>query len=96
MNYYSLEDAKEIMNTFTSWIGKKAHVGDGTTEVLKAIEIKESSRVVKALAPQKKYMINFRFEGRKKFAAAEFLRVNGLERLILALPSNKDNRTHAA
>jgi hypothetical protein len=89
MSYYSLEDAMDLMNTFASWIGKKAHVGNGTTETLKAIEIKESSRIVKALAPEKKYLINFRFENKKVFGAKEFLEVNGLSALKYKILSDK-------
>jgi hypothetical protein len=86
MNYYSAEDARELMNTFTSWIGKEASLGNGTKEVLKAIEIKES-KVYKGVNAQQKYAINFKFQNKIKLSANEFLSANGLERVRLSLPS---------
>jgi hypothetical protein len=95
MSYYSLDDAMDLLNTFASWIGKKAHVGDGSTEMLKAIEIKESSRIVKAIAPEKKYAINFRFENKKVFTAKEFLEMNGLTALKYKVLKNRQEQWSA-
>jgi hypothetical protein len=81
--YYCLEDAREILTTFTSWIGKRASVGDGTTDILKSIEVKESTRIARTLAPEKRFSVNFKFENKKRFTAQEFLKANGLEHTII-------------
>jgi hypothetical protein len=90
MNYYSAEDVKELMNTFTSWIGKAASLGNGTTDVLKSIEIKESG-VSKGINPHRKYAVHFKFLNKKKFTANEFLSANGLDRIRYNLPSQRTN-----
>jgi hypothetical protein len=90
MNYYSAEDAQELMKTFTSWIGKEASLGNGTKDILKVIEIKES-KVSKGINPHQKYAINFKFQNKVKLSANEFLGANGLDRIRFNLPSYRSS-----
>jgi hypothetical protein len=90
MNYYSAEDVKELVNTFTSWIGKEASLGNGTKGVLKSIEVKES-KVSKGINPNQKYAVHFKFLNKQKFSANEFLSANGLDTVRFNLPSYRSN-----
>jgi hypothetical protein len=75
--YFRIEEAEELKKMYSSWIGKRAHIGKGRTDTLKAIVIKPKSDSL----PQKNkelYMIEFEFQNRVKFSARQFLSHNSL------------------
>jgi hypothetical protein len=76
--YYSLREAEEIKQTFSSWIGKKAYTVCGKQEVLKNIIIKPVHLAANRLKVN--FSIDFEFENRNVCASTEFLSVNGLMR----------------
>lgn len=75
--YYKLNEAEEIKQTYSSWVGKKAHAGKGILATLTDIIIKEKRSRDKIQA-EKNYRVIFEFENKKKFAAHEFLKINSL------------------
>jgi hypothetical protein len=74
--YFELHEAEKLRETYSSWIGKEAHVGKGTTEKLREIQIKPRRTNVKT--PSKFYHVQFVFEN-KTFSAQEFLFHNSLQ-----------------
>jgi hypothetical protein len=74
--YLKIEEAEKLKQTYASWIGKSAHVGNGVTGTLKAITIKEKSTT--GLNKEKLYHLEFEFENERKFGAVEFLFHNNL------------------
>jgi hypothetical protein len=80
--YYKLKDAQELIKIYSSWVGKKAHAGNGLLETLKGIVIKEKRRISANPANEKNYLVIFEFENKKKFPADEFLKINSLNARI--------------
>jgi hypothetical protein len=76
--YYKFEEAEEIRKQFISWIGKKAHIGKGFTETLKAITIKPKRELNPLRRSEKFYRIIFEFENKQKLSGHEFLFYNSL------------------
>jgi hypothetical protein len=76
--YYHLEQAEEIRQTYSSWVGKNAHVGMGVTCTLLSINIKPKK--VRSGKPPQLYKVEFKFDNNIKFSAHEFLFYNGLSR----------------
>jgi hypothetical protein len=81
--YYRLDQAEEIIQTYSSWIGKPAHIGRGLKETLKAIKVQEKRAPRNLKGSQKLYRVEFEFTNEKKFSAHEFLFHNGLVPLEL-------------
>jgi hypothetical protein len=71
---FKLEDAETIKQTYSSWIGKPAHVGNGESDILKKITIVPKNVVSLA---RKNYFVKFEFS-HAKLHAIEFLKNNGL------------------
>jgi hypothetical protein len=74
--YFKLHEAEKLRDTYTSWIGKEAHVGKGMKEMLLKIRIKPRRSNVKK--PEKLYHVEFVFDN-KTFSAQEFLFHNSLQ-----------------
>jgi hypothetical protein len=75
--YFELHEAEKLRNTYTSWIGKEAHVGKGITEKLREIQIRPRNGRTKK--PEKLYHVDFVFDN-KIFSAHEFLFHNSLHK----------------
>jgi hypothetical protein len=73
---FELHEAEKLRDTYSSWIGKEAHVGKGIKEKLHEIKVKPRRSNVKA--PNKFYHVEFVFDN-KTFSAQEFLFHNGLQ-----------------
>lgn len=76
--YYKLEEAEQIMQNYSSWIGKEAHVGKGTKGVLQSITIKPKRVTGLGTKTEKVYKVEFEFESNRRFSAFEFLFHNSL------------------
>ncbi|MFL5751873.1 MAG: hypothetical protein ACJ76F_00580 [Bacteroidia bacterium] len=76
--YYKLQEAEEIIQTFSSWVGKKAHAGNGALETLKGITLKKKRSHSTSTNNELSYRVIFEFENNKKFSAGEFLKINSL------------------
>jgi len=78
--YLKIEEAEELKKAYSSWIGKKAHIGNGVTDTLKKIIIrrKRPNEGLKVSNGEKVYRIEFEFESEKKLSAVEFLFYNSL------------------
>lgn len=72
--YYSIERAEDLRKKYSSWIGKRAHVGGGRTEVLKHISI-QSKKVSSSGNEKVLYRVQFEFEN-KTFNSHQFLKHN--------------------
>jgi hypothetical protein len=72
--YFRIEEAEELQKMYSSWIGKRAHIGMGMTDTLKAIIIKPAG----SSDDDDRYTIEFEFQNRKKFTARQFLLHNSL------------------
>jgi hypothetical protein len=86
MLYFNLEQAENIRNTYSSWIGRKAHIGNGSTDFLTDIQLKPRHEF-RPFRSEKLYSIQFVFEGGQKFFAHDFFLYNGL--MMTKLYSNK-------
>lgn len=86
MLYFNLEQAESIRNTYSSWIGRKAHIGNGYTEVLTDIQIKQKREFKPFRTSETLYSIRFHFQGGQKFYAHDFFLHNGL--MVTKLYSN--------
>lgn len=73
--YFSSEEAEELKRTYSSWLGKQAHVGNGVTDTLLSIRIVPGKTYP---AKKKVFLVEFEFSNGKKFSAPEFLFYNGL------------------
>jgi hypothetical protein len=73
--YLKKEEAEHLKRAYTSWIGKRAHVGNGVSGILKAINVKEKTP---RKGQDKLYHLEFEFENERKFGAVEFLFHNNL------------------
>ena len=71
--YYNLEKAEEIRQTYLSWIGKKAHVGNGISATLENITIRAKKEMNPRNSTDELYKVEFQFENKKCFSAHEFL-----------------------
>jgi len=71
--YYKLEEAEQIRQNYSSWIGKEAHVGKGNKGVLMSITIKPKREPKQVKKQQRVYKVEFEFEAKRKFSAFEFL-----------------------
>jgi hypothetical protein len=87
MLYFNLEQAESIKNTYSSWVGRKAHIGNGYTSVLTDIQIKQKREFRAFRTSERLYSIQFYFEGGQKFHADDFFLHNGL--MMTKLYSNK-------
>jgi hypothetical protein len=74
-HHYTLEDAEEIKKAYSSWIGKKAHIGGGSHKVLQEIVIRVSKN---DNSSERSYTVEFRFDDNRVFGAYEFGINNGL------------------
>lgn len=72
--HFKLEDAENLKQTYSSWIGKPAHVGNGASDILKEITITPKNSMSLA---RKSYAVQFEFIN-AKLHAIEFLKNNGL------------------
>lgn len=70
--YYKLEEAEQLKQTYTSWIGREAHVGKGEKQRLHSIKILSSKSPITA------YRVEFIFGNGQSLNAPEFLYRNGL------------------
>ncbi len=75
--YYKLEEAEKLKETYSSWIGKQAHIGKGVKDTLQAITIKPK-RGLGQYDANKIYKVEFQFGTKKRFSAHEFLFHNSL------------------
>jgi hypothetical protein len=78
LHYYKLSEAEELKRTYSSWIGKKAHAGNGSISTLKSITIKQKRSARTVDANDHSFIVEFEFENRIRFRADEFLNNNGL------------------
>lgn len=76
MYYYSNEQAEELKNKFEAWIGKKAHVGSGRTEILKQIHILSKKSRNPFTKNRKLFRVSFEFENKRRISANRFLQYN--------------------
>ena len=76
--FFRIEEAEELQKMYSSWIGKRAHIGMGMTDTLKAIIIKPKSEIGPRHKSEMLYTIEFEFQNRKKFTARQFLQHNSL------------------
>jgi hypothetical protein len=76
--YLRIEEAEKLKQTYASWIGKRAHVGNGVSGILKAITVKEKVSNNKGKDGEKLYHLEFEFDNERKFGAVEFLFHNNL------------------
>ena len=74
--FLRIEEAEKLKNAYASWIGKRAHIGNGVTSTLQSITIKEKASNNKN--GEKLYHVEFEFENERKFGAVEFLFRNNL------------------
>lgn len=77
--YYKLEEAEELRQTFTSWINKVAHVGNGQLSILKDIVIKPKRTFFRQPEELKTFYVEFHFNNAKAIDASHFLISNGLK-----------------
>lgn len=70
--YYKLEEAEQLKQTYTSWIGREAHVGKGEKQTLQSIKI------LSFRSPMTAYRVEFIFANGQSLNTAEFLFRNGL------------------
>jgi hypothetical protein len=73
--YLKKEEAEQLKRAYASWIGKRAHVGNGVSGTLKAITVKEKAQ---GKDQERLYHLEFEFENKRKFGAVEFLFHNNL------------------
>jgi hypothetical protein len=76
--YFRIQEAEELQKMYSSWIGKRAHIGMGMTDTLRAIIIKPKSETGPPEDSDRLYSIEFEFQNRKKFTARQFLLHNSL------------------
>lgn len=86
--YYKLEEAEELKQTFTSWINKMAHVGNGQLSILKDIIIKPKRTFFRQPQELKTYYVEFRFNNSKAIDASHFLISNGLNNAFRQTTTN--------
>jgi hypothetical protein len=94
--YYSLREAEEFKNRFSSWIGKKSHIGQGVTETLASIEIKQKKIVKPTRNSDMLFRIEFVYENNHKLSAHDFLYHNALWSLANNPEEGKNRRESAA
>jgi hypothetical protein len=75
--YYKLEEAEELKRLYSSWIGKKAHIGSGKTAMLKSILIKEKRNFSPLRKEEDLYRVVFEFDTGHRLSGHEFLFFNG-------------------
>lgn len=78
-HYYTLAEAEEIRQTYASWVGKTAHIGAGSHELLKNISIRSNSDDP---LNGESFLVEFEFENGRSFSAYEFSVNNGLVPVI--------------
>jgi hypothetical protein len=76
-HYHTLSEAQEIRQTYSSWIGKKAHIGMGKQEMLRTIDLKAGRSIVVGGSIEQGYYLEFIFES-KTLNVYEFTVGNGL------------------
>lgn len=76
--YYRLCEAEKLKQTYSSWINKRAHVGDGEYAVLKGIIIKPKRTVKTRVSTENLFIVKFEFLNTKRIDAWLFLKNNGL------------------
>jgi hypothetical protein len=76
-HYHTLPEAQEIKQTYSSWIGKKSHIGMGRQEVLKDITLKPGKPISVGESVEPGYYLEFVFEN-KVLNVYEFTVSNGL------------------
>ncbi|MBA3663098.1 MAG: hypothetical protein H0W61_02680 [Bacteroidetes bacterium] len=74
---YKKEEAQNLKNTYTSWIGRDAHTGNGKKKILKDINISQD-KLLEPLTDSAVYKVDFIFEGNTVLDAYEFLSYNSL------------------
>jgi hypothetical protein len=72
---YTRAEAEEIRKTYSSWVGKTAHIGAGCHTLLKNILIRQNPE---DLLTEKSFVVEFEFENNRVFSAYEFSINNGL------------------
>jgi hypothetical protein len=75
--YHKLDEAEELRRSYASWIGKRAHVGNGRTAILLAISIKQKRNLNASKQAEELYRIQFEFDTSHKLSSFEFLFYNG-------------------
>jgi len=75
---YTLDEAEGLKRTYSCWINKTAHIGNGRTDTLTAINVKLKRVQRTPIKPDKKYTVQFQFSNTIKLNAYEFLLNNGL------------------
>jgi hypothetical protein len=80
--YYNLHEAEELKQTFSSWINKVAHIGNGQISILKEIKIRPKRTLFKQDPASQVYHVEFQFINAKKIDASHFLITNGLTNII--------------
>lgn len=76
--YYKLQEAEELKQTFSSWVNKVAHIGNGQLSVLKEIVIKPKKVILQQPPELQTYNVEFRFTNSRVLDAGHFLMTNGL------------------
>ncbi|MCE3229300.1 MAG: hypothetical protein K0S32_3851 [Bacteroidetes bacterium] len=92
-NYYRLEEAEELRQTFSSWINKLAYIDTGETNILKRIIVKPKRSLKIREKNEKMYSVNFEFFNTKKIDALHFLINNGLRAVVDDLSIGKTIKT---
>jgi hypothetical protein len=77
VHYYSLEEAEEVRQTYSSWIGKKAYTLSGIQEILKNISIKPG-RIISGEKTRHGFFVDFEFDNGGQCGSYEFMSRNGL------------------
>lgn len=75
---YKWEDAEILKQTYSSWIGKPAHVGKGESDILTKITIKARKKITLFENAEVNYHVQFVFT-KYKLNAPDFLKNNGLK-----------------
>jgi hypothetical protein len=94
--YFNANDAREFKSNFNSWIGRKAHVGNGKTLTLQTIDIREKKQYKTNKDPEKLYRVEFCFENNKRLSTYELLFYNGLHNSTQLNLGNRQRGNSAA
>jgi hypothetical protein len=76
MSELQLEIAEAIISQYISWIGRRAHIGNGNTDILKGIKL--TAEKSGNDSRERKYDIEFVFENGMKLKTADFFSFNAL------------------
>lgn len=87
--YYRLKEAEELKQTYSSWVNKKAHAGNGTFAILKCIKVRPRRSAKTFFEVEKVYSVQFEFENKIKLDAQNFLLNNGLTAVVSYIASGE-------